>query len=223
MVTLADCADPAREEEFHRWCDRVLVPEMEGAGWIRHARRFVNVLADTPTFLGRPRHLLLAEVYRDDLAHALKDVRRLEAELQRQGKGFGAVVSMVNTLYARTGPEFHTERSGRKPKGVYVVFCYVKDTTRESAFNRWYDEKHMPEALARGFYDTGYRYRVVDPGDPDPFQPPYLSLYETSMDPREARDKLVQERSRWYGDPDWVSLLGLRYTGGFRQVFPAAG
>ncbi len=159
MVTLADCADPAREEQFHRWCDGILIPAMDGAGWIRHTKRFVNVLADTPTFLGRPRHLLLAEVYRDDLAQALKDIRRLDTERERQAHGFDAVVPMVNTLYGRTGPEFPTERSGQTPQGVYVVFCYVKDTTKEGAFNRWYDEKHMPEALARGFYDTEDRER----------------------------------------------------------------
>lgn len=221
MVTLADCADAAREEEFWRWYDQTLIPGMEATGWIRHTKRFVNVLADTPTFLGRPRHLILAEVYRDDLAQALQNIRRLESELQQRGKGFDAVVAMINTLYGRTGPEFHTERSGRKSRGVYGVFCYVKDTTKEAAFNTWYDDKHMPEALARGSYDTGYRYKIVDARDPDPFQPPYLSVYETSMDPREARDKLVQGRSQWYVDPDWVNLLGLRYTGGFRQVFPA--
>ena len=220
MVTLADCADAAREDEFRRWWDQTVIPGFERTGWIRHTKRFVNVLADSPTFLGRPRHLLVAEAYRDDLAPALKAIRRLEAELWQQGKGFDAVAAMVNTLYARTGPQFRTDRSRDKPLGVYAVFCYVKDTTQDAAFNRWYDDKHMPEALALGFYDTGYRYRIVDARDPDPFQPPYLSLYETSMDPREARDKLVGERARWYADPDWMHLLGLRYTGGFRQVVP---
>lgn len=221
MVTLADCADPAREAELARWWDETLIPALDRTGWIRPAKRFVNVLADTPTFLGRPRHLVVAEVYRDDLGPALRDIRRLETDLRQRGKDFDALTPMIHTLYRRTGPEFRTDRSGRAPLGVYAVFCYVKDTTREAAFNRWYDDKHMPEALALGYYDTGYRYRIVDALDPDPFQPPYLSLYETSMDPRQAREKLVGERARWYADPDWVNLLGLRYTGGFRQVAPA--
>ncbi len=67
----------------------------------------------------------------------------------------------------------------------------------------------------------GYRYRVVDPNDPAPHQSaPYLSFYETSIDPLKAMEALAGFRKRCLSDPLWVNLLGTYLTGGFRQIYP---
>jgi antibiotic biosynthesis monooxygenase (ABM) superfamily enzyme len=50
-------------------------------------------------------------------------------------------------------------------KGVFIVMAQVKPE-QEEAFNRWYNEDHMPKALNRfpGVI-SGRRYKIQDGGD----------------------------------------------------------
>ena len=59
-------------------------------------------------------------------------------------------------------------------KGVFIVMAKVKPE-QEDAFNRWYDEDHMPKALNRfpGVV-SGRRYKITDGGDGYN----YMALYE---------------------------------------------
>lgn len=220
IVALTDCTDRAREAEFNQWYNETLIPGGQALGFVRNARRFVNVLSDSPTFQGWPKYLALWEIYRDDLKQAHAEMHEHVARVKAERGGFDFYIKFVDTLYGKVGPEFQTERTGRPVTGVYVVLCYPTDPAREDEFNKWYNEKHIPEILALGLYDTVYRYKIVDPNDPVPHQPPYATVYETSIDPLEAREKLVSFRSKWSDDQVWVDLLGVYWTGGFRRIFP---
>ena len=221
IVALIDCTDPAKEDEFNnRWYQETLIPSVQALGFVRNAKRFINVLSDSPTFQGRPKYLALWEVYRDDLQQALREIQQRVVEIRAQGKGFDAYVKFIDTLFARVGPELRTERTGRPVTGVHVISCYPTDPAREDEFNKWYNEKHIPEMLSLGTYDTAYRYKIVDPNNPVPHQFPYITIYETSMDPLEAYQKRVSIRSRWLDDPVWINLFGEHFSGGFRQIFP---
>ena len=59
-------------------------------------------------------------------------------------------------------------------KGAFIVMANVKPE-QEDAFNRWYDEDHMPKALNRfpGVI-SGRRYKIMDGGDGYN----YMALYE---------------------------------------------
>ena len=222
-ISLADCTEQNREAEFNKWYNQTLIPNLESLGFMRNTTRFENVFSHTPTFMGRPKYLTVSEVYREDLMQALKEIRQKQAELASQGKGFEHRVEMMDTLFGRVGPEIRTERAGRPVRGIYVVVCYPTDPAREEEFNDWYNQKHGPEALALGFYDIAYRYKIVEPNDQIPYHFSYLTLYETSIDPLEARQKLVSFRPKWVADPQWVDLLGGGWTGGFRQIYPPLG
>ena len=221
LVALTDCTDMAKESDFNKWYNEILIPGIEELGFIRNTKRFENALSNTPTYLGRPKYLAVWEVYRDDLEEAWKEIRQRDADLKAQGKGFDDMVKMVDTLYRRVGAEQRTERTGQPIKGMYVVICTPTDPARDDEFNKWYDERHGPDALALGFQDTCYRYKIVDWKETVPFRYHYVSLYEMSMDPLEARQKLVSYRWKWLEDPLWVNLLGTIWTGGFRQIYPA--
>jgi antibiotic biosynthesis monooxygenase (ABM) superfamily enzyme len=68
-------------------------------------------------------------------------------------------------------------------KSVFIVMAKVKPE-QEDAFNRWYDEDHMPKALNRfpGVI-SGRRYKVMEGGDGYN----YMALYEF-----ESHEKLTE-------------------------------
>ncbi len=219
-VSLADCTEQNREADFNKWYNEMMSPNLQSLGFIRNTTRFENVLSHSPTFMGLPKYLTISEVYRDDLKPALKEIRQKQAELAARGKGFDPKVEMIDTLFGRVGPEIRTERAGRPVMGIYLVVCYPTDPARETEFNDWYNQKHGPEALALGFYDIVYRYQIVEPNDLIPNHSSYITLYETSIDPLEARQKLISFRPKWFADRQWVDLLGVGWTGGFRPIYP---
>ena len=220
MITLSDCTDASREIEFNNWYNQVLIPSMAELKFLRHAKRFENVLANTPTYLGRPKYLAVWEVYHNNLAQARETIISKKVKLQETGKDFNGMVKMVDAVYANSGKEQRTERTGRPVKGVYIVLCLPLNPLREDEFNKWYDDRHGPDILGLGLQDTCYRYKVVNKLDLVPFRHYYFSLYEMSMDPLEALQKLASHRPKWFADPVWVELLGTTWNGAFRQIYP---
>ena len=214
LVTLSDCTDIAREDEFNAWHEHVLVPALQSLGWVERPVRFRNVLAGSHTYQGFPRYLTLAEVYREPSPDAWQEIVACRDRLVREGRGFDGIVSMIDALYARTGPEIRTAAASQPVTGVYLVFSYCRNGTR-AEFDRWYDEVHAPDVLALGYYHTAYRYTAALK---HPTVPEFLTVYETSADPLAARNGLVGSRSLWANDSLWVNSLGLCWTGGFARV-----
>lgn len=225
LITLTDCTETSKEAEFNRWYNSVLIPGIEALGFVRNSRRYENVLSHSPTFRGRPKYLALSEVYREDLKQALKEIRERETRIIDEGKGFTAVIAKVNTLYRRIGPEFRSGRSGRSVEAIYCGLLGCTDPAREEEFNKWYDERHAPETIENDIFsfDTGYRYKVVDPNDPMPHQSsPYLTLYETSMNPSTAIEGLagLRKKSVAMADTIWIELLSVCFAALFRPIHP---
>ncbi len=88
-------------------------------------------------------------------------------------------------------------------KGVFIVMAKVKPE-QEEAFNRWYDEDHMPKALNRfpGVI-SGHRYKILDGGDGYN----YMALYEfvspeklTETMKSDALQGLIQEFNAAFGE-----------------------
>jgi len=219
-IVLADCREPAREAEWNRWYEERFMPGLEGLGFVANSRRYENVFAAEGTFRGRPRYLSAHEVEHADMPAALKAIHRREAELIAQGGAAAqAQLTKVNTLYRRTGPEFRSGRTGP----VEVVYCGLvgmMDRSRTAEFDRWYNERHSPDALDAGLFDVGYRYDVVDLHDPMPHRSsPCLSLYESTAPLPALEEKLQEFRTAMTAeDPLWVDLLGIWYTGLFRPM-----
>jgi antibiotic biosynthesis monooxygenase (ABM) superfamily enzyme len=87
-------------------------------------------------------------------------------------------------------------------KGIFIVMAKVQPD-KEDAFNRWYDEDHMPKALNRfpGVM-SGRRYKILDGGEGYN----YMALYEfesqeklTEMAKSDALKTLVQEFNAAFG------------------------
>lgn len=218
LIQLTDCTDPAQEAEFNQWYDKTFVPKLEVLGFIRNTRRYENFLSKEPTFLGRPKYLLVAEVYHDDMKKALKEYRQFNKELKEQLQDFKAMVAKLDTIYERFGPELTSERTGRPVKVLYCGMIGCADPARDDEFNKWYRERHGPETLD-SWADTQYRYKVVDPNDPVPHQSTlYISMYETGKEYSEVQKLLPAFREQSYSDPLWVNLLTVHFAALWRPI-----
>lgn len=218
-IALTDCKLASHEEHFNRWYNEALIPGLERLDYVRNSRRYENVFADEGTFRGRPKYLAVHEIYHDDLPRALKEIHKRESEIVAPDKVAGSVLTKVNTLYRRVGPEFRSGRSG-STKIVYCGLVGLTDPCRKAEFDKWYNERHSPEALEAGCFDVGYRYDVVDPHDPMPhLSSPCLSIYETYVDLTTLQKTLETFRKKMIKeDPLWVDLLGIWYSGLFRPL-----
>lgn len=217
MITLSDCTDEAHETALNRWYAESFVPAVEASPLVQSVRRYENAYNGEPTFRGRPKYLTIAEVEHGDIEEAGRQLRTLYADVRSGHDAWE--LRRLDTLYGRIGPEFKSDRSERPVKFVYCGLVGCTDTSREDEWNRWYDDKHSPDALV-GAFDTGYRYAVVDPTDPVPHQATrYLSLYETGHELDRLQQILGDFRQEMIAtDPLWVNLLAVYYSGLFTPV-----
>jgi len=97
-------------------------------------------------------------------------------------------------------------------KGLFIVKANVKPED-EDAFNRWYDEDHMPKALNRfpGVI-SGRRYKIMDGGDGYN----YMALYEfesqekmTETMKSDAIQGLIQEFDAAFGEVNRKRVLAV--------------
>ncbi len=97
-------------------------------------------------------------------------------------------------------------------KALFIVKANVKPE-QEDAFNRWYDEDHMPKALNRfpGVI-SGRRYKIMDGGDGYN----YMALYEFESKEKlnetmksDALQGLIQEFEAAFGEVDRKRLLAM--------------
>lgn len=224
-ITLMDCTETAKEDEFNQWYDEVFIPGLKDLDFIQNNMRYENVLSLSPTFQGRPKYFTLWEVYHHNLEQALKDIHEREGEIIREKKDSSVFIAKINTLYRLVGPEFRSERSGRPIQAVYCGLLGCADPAREDEFNKWYNERHAPETINNDIFsfDTGYRYQVVDPHDPTPHQSsPYLTIYETSANPTDALQGLsaLRGHSLAVWDTLWIELLRVYFAALFKPMNP---
>ncbi len=97
-------------------------------------------------------------------------------------------------------------------KALFIVKANVKPE-QEDAFNRWYDEDHMPKALNRfpGVI-SGRRYKITDGGDGYN----YMALYEFESEAKltetmksDAIQGLIQEFDAAFGEVNRKRVLAV--------------
>jgi hypothetical protein len=222
-VVLADCVEPSREAAFNEWYEKTRIPAMEALDFVRYTRRYENVLSGEATFRGRPKYLALSEIYRADVGEALNEMRRHDALLPPEARGFDGIVTKLDAIYEWTGPEFRSDRTGRPVRLIGFLLPGCTDTRREDEFNAWYNQKHSPETIETGLWDTAYRYRAVDVNDPVFHHTTrYVAIYESSESlDLSARQEKIRKKQQQDAreDAQWLELLEVYYTGLFRPIY----
>ena len=99
-----------------------------------------------------------------------------------------------------------------KNKSMLIVKANVKPE-QEDAFNRWYDEDHMPKALNRfpGVI-SGRRHKIIDGGDGYN----YMAIYEFESEAKlnetmesDALQGLIQEFNDAFGEVNRKRVLAV--------------
>jgi hypothetical protein len=187
--------DPALEADFARWYEAEHTSGiLSRPGW-RSMRRYQ--CTD-----GQP----YASIYEVD--DDVPTEPHIEAAPFRGGP---FVARGLRNYHARTYKEIN--RSGAPPtkrEWLNIVTVDVEDAGAE-AFNRWYDEVHVPEILGCPGWLANARYESVDG------EPRYLAIYD------------LEDATRPFSSPEWEAAVGwdehvgcIRGFHGFRvyrQVF----
>jgi len=212
LVALANCKDPAREEEFNRWYDQVHLGDVTGFGVFANPSRYVNVQPQP----GQPKYAAIYETDQEDLKGAIRALFAKAREWEEQGRMIDVLEVASIGLYERIG-EWCSQR-GKPVRGLLMVISNCKDPAREEEFNRWYNQVHVPDILELGHYHTAYRYQSIAP-DKTPGK--YLALYETDEDPVVASQANVDMRPQWQARGRWTDLLETRLRLVMRRLTPS--
>lgn len=107
------------------------------------------------------------------------------------------------------------------PKYLFLAFTNPTEG-KEEAFNRWYDEQHIPDVIDVPGFVSGQRFRLDDtqyPLNQHPSRHRYLALYEIETDDIAATLRELQGR---IGTPKMVMTdaldLGDLYSPVFVQI-----
>ena len=65
-------------------------------------------------------------------------------------------------------------------KAIVLVFTNCADPARESEFNEWYNNTHIPDILQAEGFVAATRYQLL--GEPGPGQGKFLAVYEVEAD-----------------------------------------
>ncbi len=175
VFILGNPKDPGKAEELNDWVVRVHYPEVLAPGIVVRATRFENPQARGDA--GSPRFLTIYQTHRADADAAWTEHTGHNARLREQGRITPVHPQSATTMlgvFRRIGDPSESAED-RATKGILAVLFDCDGPDRE----QWYDEVHIPEALAAGPYHTVTRYENtgLNPG-----QPTLLTIYQTDWD-----------------------------------------
>jgi hypothetical protein len=166
--------EPARAREFGRWYEAEHAPKMlERRGWRRMWRYRCTD--------GQP-YVSIYEL--DDQISIVDHISEAPFRSDRfEARG-------LRNYHARTWAEIHAAGDRVEPREwLNVVTVDIEDDYAD-AFNRWYNEVHVPEILGCPGWIANRRYECVDG------EPRFLALYD------------LEDDTRPFNSPEWEAAVG---------------
>ncbi|WP_160107264.1 DUF4286 family protein [Pseudomonas izuensis] len=198
-----------QEDEFNHWYDTEHIPpRMQAPGFVS-AQRFRN--ADGPAYLAlyelQDKSALLTPEYKDIKASSGELTRRIMAGAKDVTRYIGEEISSWKNPLAHNA-------SSSEAAWVYAVFFTVP-APRTEAFDRWYEEDHIPTLLGCSDWLAVRRFRIVD-GEPQPFT--HLALhYLATADALQSSAREQANNSPWrmqLAQEEWFKA----HSGVFRGI-----
>jgi hypothetical protein len=212
-IGLNECADPARRQEFNDWYNRTHLNDVVASGWATHALRYQR--ADGTEEPGD--HLAIYELVGSDLDAALAIMARAGQQWVQEGRIHPSLKSVGRGNWRSTQGRFTTAKSAPgHASGIMMLQCRCRDANREADLARWYETTHIPDILETGLFHSAYRF---DAASQEPGQGTSAVIYETDLDPADARRRLREEHSARLAAAGRMSdLLEITWRGVFRMV-----
>ena len=188
------CRNPAREEEFNDWYDRIHLPDMVASGLVSSPTRY-KIASLEP---GEPTYLAIYELERDDIENIPQEIARVVEVLRERGRTHPTVELVRAQMWRRIEPRFHTDKTGQaRVTGIVSLQADFSDPRREQEFNAYCDQMNLLDILPTGLVHTAYRFQAVLTL---PEQSKYLILFETDADdPSQAAREICEVH--W---PRWI-------------------
>jgi hypothetical protein len=155
-IAFLDVADSDRTR-FSRWYEERHVPAMlERTGWER-ARRYECVDA-------QPRHVTIYDLTDEALGQTfVSEAPYRSAEFERTG---------IRNYHARTYRQTLDAGEHLVPPRLLNIVSVDIDAEYASAFDRWYNDVHVPEILGCPGWRGNCRYECIDG------EPRFLAIYD---------------------------------------------
>ena len=190
LLAITDCTDPSKVDEINRWYNHMHVPDVTAPGIFHHAIRFANSDPTSTT----AQYVATYETTMEDVSKARPAQREAIAKLGERGdRGTPLIKNVTVGTFKRRGGEFVA--STRPTLGILLVLSTCKETAGEEAFNRWYEDVHIPDVLDTGAFHAAYRYESIEP---QAAKTKYLAIFETdNTDPAKASEEAAKFRPDW--------------------------
>jgi hypothetical protein len=158
--------DPAREDEFNEWCDRIEVPEMLATPGFVRARRYVQREQRD----GRGKYMTLYDVETDDIEVTM---RRRQARAAAKPPADLVFPLWRDVLFRETFERGDAAAAGRAEwLNLVEQNC---DPRREAEYHDWYNNMHIPDILATPGFVSARRYEIKEFRDG---RGKYLAVYQ---------------------------------------------
>jgi hypothetical protein len=163
------------EETFDRWYENEHLPLVLGRdGWLRaHRYRCLE---------GEPRSLTMFEL---EISGA-----QLADGVSASPLANESIGRRIRNYHARTYRLVHSAKANEDAPPLVNVISAEVVSGHEDAFDRWYNDVHVPEILACPGWRSARRYRSVD-GDPM-----FLAVYE------------LEDEVRPFNTPEYEAAVG---------------
>jgi hypothetical protein len=186
-IEYVNCTDPAREYEFNRWYNKILIPELSGYSGITGVYRYRNLAKELRE--GQARYFTLYRITSTDPWDLMQKVQEDNRKRFDQGFMIDCLKSLQTTVwdfldYRHTISQLQQPLMylpDGMPEAMLVVPTICTDPKREEEFNDWYLNTHFHDLLETSGLVQAHRYRNLNP-TPGSEDAQYLALYEINSD-----------------------------------------
>jgi hypothetical protein len=217
MLTLAECSDPSRVDEWLDWYAHVHTPDVTSAGIFTNMIRFRNT---DPNHVGRQIANFSESDYEDPL-EALEELKRRRDPFRDPSRYSPlTTVSPDGGPFCGIGGELQFT-SNSPVRGVLIQSFELEDRANEMEFNNWFNDLRVPLVLGPGVFQSAYRYQAMADNGPERR---FLCVYETDRpDVAEANSENIQLVSNSSRQESQFDGMNLQWEMTAERVFPLEG
>lgn len=180
LVVYAKCARADDEAAWDAWEDTIHLPAVCRPGGPWAATRFELTARPPPGMPGIGfTHVTIYELDEVDVGGQAARAIDVDGALRTAGQMHAAHAAVAAEVFVAHGPHGNKPAPSSARTGHILTQVLCTDPTRVDAWDRWYDEQHVPDMLSSGAFSALSRWRRV------PLRrvgPNHLTLYDVATD-----------------------------------------
>ena len=160
LVVYAKCIRGPEEPDWDVWEDDVHVPASCGPGGPWVATRFELTAWPQPGMPGIGfTHVTIYELDAADVAAEAARVLDTDDVLRAEGRMHAAHATVGADVFVAHGPNGAKPEPSSSLRGHILTYVLCNDPARESEWDAWYDEQHVPDMMSCGAFGAISRWQ----------------------------------------------------------------